>query len=145
MGRCRAIGGKPPFDAGTGERRRPGRVQDAGGSTISQRISEARTAATTISVSIAAIMIVLLVRSTLKEAAAPTRNGFLDAWEGLRRAVRLALLVTGNAVWDLLLQANLLLFHAVARPANFRARRARRAGHPKAGRKVSGRPDSVFP
>ena len=76
-------------------------------------------------------MIVLLVRSTLKEAAAPTRNWFLDAWEGLRRAVRLALLVTGNAVWDLLLQANLLLFHAVARPANFRARRARRAGHPK--------------
>jgi hypothetical protein len=61
-------------------------------------------------------MIVLLVRSTLKEAAAPTRNGFLDAWEGLRRAVRLALLVAGNAVWDLLLQANLLLIHAVARP-----------------------------
>jgi len=29
---------------------------------------------------------------------------------------RLALLVAGNTVWDLLLQANLLLIHAIARP-----------------------------
>ena len=35
---------------------------------------------------------------------------------GLRRAVRLALLVAGSAVWDLLFQATLLLIHAIARP-----------------------------
>jgi hypothetical protein len=33
----------------------------------------------------------------------------------MRRAVRLALLVAGNAVWDLLLQANLLLIHTITR------------------------------